>query len=451
MTLRFGTDGIRGVANRELTVELVTALGRAAARVLGSHQPFVIGRDTRRSGPMLEAALVAGLCAEGANALLAGVVPTPAVAHLAARHGGAGAVISASHNAFADNGVKLFAPSGRKLPADAETRIEEELGRLAVDTPASVAEGSAVGVASELRAAVDEYIAHAIAALEGRTLAGLRVVIDCANGATFRTAPRVLEALGADVTVLHAAPDGTNINAGCGSMHPDDVRDDVVRTRAHAGLAFDGDGDRVIAVDEHGETVDGDQIMAILALDFHERGRLRNNSIAATVMSNLGLRRALADHGLDMIETPVGDRHVLDALEEHDLVLGGEQSGHVVIRDLATTGDGLLTGLCVLDVIFRNRRRLSHLAAVVKRYPQAQRNVRVADREALDRDRRFWHSARQVAEQLGDEGRVLVRPSGTEPMVRIMVEAPSAAQADEVADWLAAAVQEACGAAAPPS
>jgi phosphoglucosamine mutase len=305
-------------------------------------------------------------------------------------------------------------------------------------------------VASELRSAVDEYIAHAIAALEGRTLAGLRVVIDCANGATFRTAPRVLEALGADLTVLHAAPDGTNINAACGSMHPDDVREAVVRTSAHAGLAFDGDGDRVIAVDEHGETVDGDQIMAILAIDFHEHGRLRNNAIAATVMSNLGLRRALADHGLDMIDTPVGDRHVLDALEEHDLVLGGEQSGHVVIRDLATTGDGLLTGLCVLDVIFRNRRRLSHLASVVKRYPQALRNVRVVDREALDRDRRFWHAAREMAEQLGDEGRVLVRPSGTEPMVRVMVEAPSATQADEIADWLAAAVQDACGAAAGP-
>jgi phosphoglucosamine mutase len=450
MTLRFGTDGIRGVANRELTPELVTALGRAAVRVLGSDKPFVVGRDTRRSGPMVEAALVAGLCAEGANVVLVGVVPTPAVAHLARIRDAPAAVISASHNEYTDNGVKLFAPGGRKIPDELERQVERELTQLAAVAPAPGPAGTGVGVASELRGAVDEYVTHVIGALEGRRLDGLHVVVDCGNGAAFRAAPRVLRELGARVEVLHAAPDGTNINDRCGSTYPAELRETVVELGADAGLAFDGDADRVIAVDETGAIVDGDQIMLIAALDLKERGKLRGDAVVATVMSNLGLRRALAKEGVELVEVPVGDRHVSDELERRALALGGEQSGHVIFTDLATTGDGALTGVVLLDVVHATGHRLSRLAGVMDRFPQVLRNVRVGDRTLLDGDRKFWAVARDTQAELGDDGRVLVRPSGTEPVVRVMVEAATAQQAEAVADRLVAAVIDTCGAVAEP-
>jgi phosphoglucosamine mutase len=448
MTLRFGTDGIRGVANRELTPELVTALGRAAVRVLGSDRSLVLGRDTRRSGPMLEAALVAGACAEGANVVLVGVVPTPAVAHLARTREAPGAVISASHNPYVDNGVKLFAPGGRKIPADLERHVERELMQLATATPDPGPAGTGVGVASELKGAVEEYATHVVAALEGRRLDGLRVVVDCANGAAFRSAPRVLRELGAHVDVLHAAPDGTNINSDCGSTHPAELQRTVVELQADVGLAFDGDADRVIAVDETGAIVDGDQIMFIAALDLKERDKLHGDAVVATVMSNLGLRRALADEGIELVEVPVGDRHVSDELERRGLSLGGEQSGHVIYADVATTGDGILTGALLLDVVHGTGQRLSRLACVMQRYPQVLRNVEVADRDRLDGDGKFWAVARDAQSELGDEGRVLVRPSGTEPLVRVMVEAPTEQQAGTIADRLAMAVADACGAVA---
>jgi len=445
MTLRFGTDGVRGVANRELTPELVTGLGRAAARVLVADEPFLLARDTRRSGPMLEAALAAGLCAEGADVERLGVLPTPGLAFLAQGRGAPAAMVSASHNPFADNGVKLFAPGGRKIPDAAEAEIEARL-RDTVEPPTGA--GADVG---ELRdadhaAAVAEYVRHLTGALEGRTLDGMRVVVDCAHGAAFEAAPRVLGDLGATVDVRNAAPDGININASCGSTSPDALRHAVVDAGAHAGLAFDGDADRVLAVDERGALVDGDQMLAVLALDFEARGRLRGDAVAVTVMSNLGLRHALTERGIGLVETPVGDRHVLVAIEEHGLSLGGEQSGHLICADLATTGDGTLTGILLLDAVRRAGRPLSELAGVVTHVPQVLRNVRVSDRSGLD-GAGFWDDVRVAETELGADGRVLVRPSGTEPLVRVMVEAPTAETADAVADRLVAAVERDCGAA----
>ena len=441
MTLRFGTDGVRGVANEELTVELVTALGRAAVRVMGAEQPFVVGRDTRRSGPMIEAALVAGICAEGADAVLVGVIPTPAVAHIARERGAPGAVISASHNPFADNGVKLFAPGGRKIPEPLESRVEHELRDLAMSDPGGGPSGSKVGVASEYRGANDAYVAYLVDALEGRRLDSMRVVIDCGNGASFRAAPTALRELGATVEVLNAAPNGTNINEQCGSTYPAALQQAVLDNRADAGLAFDGDADRVIAVDEQGRIVDGDQMLTVSALDLHDRHLLRSDAIVATVMSNLGLPRALEPYGIEVVRTPVGDRNVLDELERRNLVLGGEQSGHIINALHATTGDGALTGILLLDTMNRRRRPLSELAAVMVPVPQVLRNIEVSDPALLNGDTTFWSRVQAVESELGGDGRVLVRPSGTEPVVRVMVEALDADAADETADRLVELVE----------
>ena len=449
MTLRFGTDGIRGVANRELTPELVTALGRAAARVLGVGVPFVVGRDTRRSGPLLQAALVAGLCAEGANVDLAGVLPTPGVALLAKARNAPAAVISASHNAFEDNGVKLFAPGGRKVTEELERHIEGELRALATSVPGAGPTGAAVGVDRPLKDPLDEYVRYVVDALEGRRLDGITMVLDCGNGAGFRSAPRIFRELGATVEVIHAQPDGTNINRGCGSTDPTDLQQAVVASRANAGLALDGDGDRVVAVDERGAVMDGDQLLAVCALDLKEREQLRGNAIVATVMSNLGLRRCLAAHDIEFVEVPVGDRQVLDELERRNLALGGEQSGHIIFADAAMTGDGALTGAFVLDVVHGTGHSLSLLGGVMQRFPQVVRNVAVGDRSALDGDSAFWDEARAIDRELAPDGRVLVRPSGTEPVVRVMVEAPSVERSELVADRLVEAVQRACGPAVP--
>jgi phosphoglucosamine mutase len=449
MTLRFGTDGVRGVANVELTPELVTALGRAAAMVLGPDEPFVVGRDTRRSGPMLEAALVAGLAAEGADVVLVGVLPTPGIAHVARERGAPAVVISASHNPFGDNGVKLFAAGGRKIPEALEHEVEQELRALAVSQPEPGPDGLGVGVSSEHRGALDDYVAMLVDSLQGRDLTGLHVVVDCGNGAAFRAAPSALRALGATVDVIHASPDGVNINASCGSTHPSELQEAVLVARADVGLAFDGDADRVIAVDERGTLVDGDEILAIAAIDLHDRKMLRGNAIVATVMSNLGLRRALAPYGIDVVETPVGDRNVLDVLEQRNLSLGGEQSGHIIWADHATTGDGTLTGIFLLDTMARRGRSLSELASVVTRVPQVLRNVAVDAPDGLSRDAAFWSRVRDVDDELGDDGRVLVRPSGTEPLVRVMVEATDEEAAEEAAERLVELVQHAAARSAP--
>jgi phosphoglucosamine mutase len=444
VTLKFGTDGVRGVAGVDLTPELVTALGRAAARALGTDRAFVVARDTRRSGPMLEAALVAGICAEGGSADLLGVLPTPGLAGASVDGGAPGAMISASHNPYPDNGIKFFEPGGRKLRDETEVRIESELTTILRDGAVGRA-GTGIGTTRAVPGALGTYVDRIVAAVAPGALAGLRIVVDCGNGAASAAAPAALARLGADVTVRNAEPDGVNINAGCGSTDPSGLVDEVLAGRADAGLAFDGDADRVVAVDDRGGIVDGDHILAIAAIDLHDRGRLRGDAIATTIMANLGLRHALAPHGITVIETPVGDRHVLTAMEEHDLVLGGEQSGHIIFAEHSVTGDGPLAGILLLDAAVRAGVPLSQLAAVVTKYPQVLQNVRVGARDELDVATGFWAEVRAVEAELGSEGRVVVRPSGTEPVVRVMVEAGDPTTAGAAADRLSAALRGALG------
>ncbi|MEA2685668.1 MAG: phosphoglucosamine mutase, partial [Actinomycetota bacterium] len=369
--MRFGTDGVRGVANRELTPELVLALGRAAARVFGAER-MLVGRDTRVSGPFLQAALAAGLMAEGVAVADLGVLPTPGVAWLSAAEGQPGAVISASHNPFEDNGIKFFAAGGRKLSDEVEARLEAELDRLLSIGPGARLPGpTGAGVGTLLlNGGHDRYVDWLVDGLPAGALAGLSVVLDCANGAAWEVAPEVFRRLGAVVHVIHDTPDGRNINDGCGSTHPGDLQVEVVARGADVGLAFDGDADRVLAVDGAGRLVDGDQLIALLALDRQAAGRLPDTTVVVTVMANLGFRQAMKAAGIHLVETDVGDRYVLEALEKGGWTLGGEQSGHVIFRDLATTGDGILTGLQVLGVVVRSGRSLAELASVVVRRPQ---------------------------------------------------------------------------------
>jgi phosphoglucosamine mutase len=439
--LKFGTDGVRGVANLDLTPELVLALGRAAARVLGGWH-FVVGRDTRLSGPLLESALVAGLMSEGAQVTSIGVAPTPAVAWLAAEEHAAGAVISASHNRFEDNGVKLFAPGGRKLTDDVETALEAELHALLTHQGTAAARtGDAVGSFVDGSAGVARWVSSVTASIEGRRLDGLSLVVDCANGSAAHVAPPVLRSLGAIVEVLHDEPDGANINAGCGSTYPEDLQKAVVERGAAVGLAFDGDADRVLAVDADGRLIDGDQIIAVTAIDRRDRGQLVKDTVVVTVMTNLGFRLGMEAHGIDVLEVPVGDRYVLEALADEGLSLGGEQSGHVIFADLATTGDGLLTAVQLLDVVQRSGRSLAELADdAMTQLPQVLRNVRVAD-AGVDVAGTLADEIAAVEADLGDHGRVLVRGSGTEPLVRVMVEAPTADAAEAAADRLVEAVE----------
>jgi phosphoglucosamine mutase len=456
VSLRFGTDGVRGPAD-ELTDRLVVALGRAAAAVLGDGRSgFVIGRDPRRSGPRIESALGRGLTLGGASVEVLGIVPTPAIAWVCADRGVPGAVISASHNPFGDNGVKFFAAGGVKLTDAVEADLEAELDRLLAEPglesesesglesglePGSAsAPGSGEGVGGDAAADIERWCRSLVASVEGRRLDGLRIVIDCANGASSAIAPEVLRRLGASVEVLHATPDGVNINDRCGSTHPADLQRAVVDAGAALGLAFDGDADRVLAVDEHGELVDGDHLIALCALDLRARGELTDDAVVVTVMTNLGFRLAMAERGIEVVETQVGDRYVLEALDQRGLALGGEQSGHVIFRRLATPGDGILTGLQLLDLVQRSGRPLSVLAAeAMTRLPQMLVGVRVERRDPRLVDA-LAPDVAAVEAELGDRGRVLVRASGTEPLVRVMVEAPDEAVARAAADRLVEAV-----------
>lgn len=458
MSLRFGTDGVRGVAGTELTPELVVALGRAAARTLasGERPVFLIGRDTRLSGPMLQAAFSAGLSAEGVDVVDLGVMPTPGVAAVAASRGHPAAVVSASHNSFQDNGVKLLSAGGRKLTDQEEEKIEALLAGLAEPAGAvgvgmvggtaagGLTAGNRIGRLVSDPGARDWYCSQVVAALEGRTLGGIPVIVDCANGAATTTAERILSAAGASVVeVLAASPDGVNINAGCGSTDPSVLAARVRSNGAAVGLALDGDADRVIAVDDEGSVVDGDRLLAMFARDLRGRGRLAGDTIVVTVMSNLGLRRAMSAEGIDVHETPVGDRYVLESLDANGWSLGGEQSGHIIFRDFATTGDGVLSGLMLLDLVVRSGRELAELAGEsMKRVPQVTRNVTVETGSAVDVAGSPSVSSAVELErsQLGADGRVLLRPSGTEPLVRVMVEAPTDETAAAVADRLEQAV-----------
>jgi phosphoglucosamine mutase len=450
VTLEFGTDGVRGLANGELTPELVLALGRAAARVLGG--PFVVGRDTRLSGPLLQAAFSAGVASEGVDVVDLGVLPTPAVALASYERGVPGAVVSASHNAFPDNGVKLFAPGGRKLSDAEEETLEAELARLVAggtgDGPRPT--GAGLGRMEAEAGMVDLYAEWLVHTLAGRNLDGLAVVVDCAHGAASVVAPLAVQAAGAKVVeVIGAEPDGTNINAGCGSTDLGALRRAVVERGAAVGLAFDGDADRVLAVDEQGGVVDGDHLIALCALDLQQRGELAADTVVVTVMTNLGFRLAMQKAGISVHETAVGDRYVLEALNSNGWSLGGEQSGHLIFPRLAPTGDGILTGLQLLDLVARRGEPLSALAAgAMARVPQVLRNVRVAARvDAAGAAAVLAPAVEAEQARLGDTGRVLVRPSGTEPVVRVMVEAPTEEEAQGVAARLASEVARALGSA----
>ena len=425
----FGTDGIRGVANSELTPELCTALGRAAAQVLGNG-PYLVGRDPRRSGPLVQSALSVGLAAAGVDVIDIGMLPTPAIAFASAQRNLPAAVISASHNPFADNGIKFFQAGGLKLPDAIEEKLEALL-ESQVDT--SSRSGSDIGTITFDPSVKNEYIAGVVASSPVSSLGGIRVVIDCANGATSVTAATALRALDVDVVVIHDAVDGLSINDHAGSTHPEALQRAVVEHKAVAGLAFDGDGDRVLAVDENGDLVDGDHLLALLASEAKNNGRLKGNTVVVTVMANLGFRIAMKQVGIDVHETAVGDRYILAALDANDWSLGGEQSGHVILRDISTTGDGLLAGVFLLALMQEMQKPLSELArSAMTRLPQVLRNVRVANRDALKDAVEIWDAVREAEAELGETGRVLLRPSGTEPLVRVMVEAATQQQADAV-------------------
>jgi len=443
----FGTDGVRGLANRDLTADLALDLAAAAAHVLGdlgelhgsgrpgSRARAVVGRDPRASGEFLGAATVAGLASAGLDVLDLGVLPTPAVAHLTAELGvDLGVMISASHNPMPDNGIKFFARGGHKLPDEVEEQIE---ARLEEGWLRPV--GADVGRVVTYDDALSDYVEHLLSCTPNR-LNGLRVVVDPGNGAASGASPRALRRMGAEVLAIHASPDGYNINEGCGSTHLADLREAVVEHGYDVGIAHDGDADRCLAIDAEGNVVDGDQIMAILALAMRERGTLASDTVVATVMSNLGFKLAMREAGLAVVETAVGDRYVLEAMRAHGYTLGGEQSGHVVLLEYATTGDGTLTALHLLAQMARTGRSLADLATAMTKLPQVLVNVRDVDRSAVASSPGLAAAVAQAEARLGETGRVLLRPSGTEPVVRVMVEAPTEGQAREVAGALAEVV-----------
>ncbi|WP_104136400.1 MULTISPECIES: phosphoglucosamine mutase [unclassified Cryobacterium] len=449
MTRLFGTDGVRGLANRDLTAGLALSLAQASAAVLtkgrraqarleqGRRPVAVVARDPRISGEFLTAAVSAGLASSGVDVLDAGVIPTPAAAFLINDIGADfGVMISASHNAAPDNGIKIFAFGGTKLPDDVEDRIESYIGR---DTLMPIA--GDVGRIRRFADAEDRYVVHLLGTLPHR-LDGIHVVLDCAHGAAAGVSPQVFTDAGARLTVIGANPDGLNINDGVGSTHLDNLARAVLEHGADIGIAHDGDADRCLAVDREGNIVDGDQIMAILAVSMAERGVLKDRTLVATVMSNLGLRKAMAANDIAMVQTKVGDRYVLEELNAHGYSLGGEQSGHVIMTKFATTGDGILTGLHLVAEMARTGKTLAELASVMTVYPQILVNVRGVNLRGLADDQIIADAVVAAETELGDTGRVLLRPSGTEPMVRVMVEAADQPTADRLAHSLADVVRD---------
>ena len=445
----FGTDGVRGLANRELTADLALGLAQASAFVLtqgrraderrseGRRPVAVVARDPRVSGEFITAAVASGLASSGVDVLDAGVIPTPAAAFLIGDIGADfGVMVSASHNPAPDNGIKFFAVGGTKLPDVVEDRIEEHLG-----IEKLLPTGGDVGRIRRFADAEDRYVLHLLGTLPHR-LDGVHVVLDCANGAASAISPEVFTVAGAQVTLIGADPDGVNINDGVGSTHLDHLAARVRESGADVGIAHDGDADRCLAVDADGNIIDGDRIMAILAVAMKERGHLTDDTLVVTVMSNLGLHKAMEDAGIRVIQTSVGDRYVLEELNEHGYALGGEQSGHVIMTEHATTGDGILTGLHLVSEMARTGKSLAELAEVMTVFPQILVNVRGVDHHALESDEVVAASVREVEAELGDSGRVLLRKSGTEPMVRVMVEAADQATADRLAHRLADVVLE---------
>ena len=432
----FGTDGVRGVAGEFLTADLALALGRAAAATSPGERPQVlIVRDTRESGELLEAALAAGVAAAGGHALLGGVLPTPGAALLVRRYGfDLAAVVSASHNPYRDNGIKFFGPEGTKLSDEQEARVEA-----AMESPE---QSPSPGRVRELHGAGGDYLRELESRFEALDLSGRQVLLDCANGATYRVAPEIFRRLGADVEAIAAEPDGRNINEGCGSTHVGLLAERVAAGGFDVGFAFDGDGDRVLAVDRAGQVVDGDELIALSALHLRAAGRLTGDGVAVTVMTNYGFHQAMREAGVEVATTPVGDRHVLAELLERGWALGGEQSGHIIDTGFVPSGDGIASALLTLEAL--GGRDLAERDAMAK-LPQRLVNVKVADRGALDGAASVWEAVERESAGLEGRGRVLVRPSGTEPVVRVMVEAPDEAECEAIAGRLVAAVERELG------
>lgn len=438
----FGTDGVRGVANRELTPELAFRLGMAGAYVLMrevARPRIAVGKDTRISGDLLEAALTAGILSVGGECIRVGVIPTPGLAYLTRALGCcAGAVISASHNPMEDNGIKFFGGDGFKLPDESEEEIEALVLKDDFEFPRPIGEG--VGRLVEEREGIERYLRF-LKEIGDIDLAGLKIVVDCANGAASYVGPRLFSELGAEVLVIHGEPNGVNINANCGSTHPESLQVAVRSLGADIGLAFDGDADRLIAVDEKGNVVDGDQIMVICGLYRKKKGMLDKNKVVVTVMSNLGLREAFQREGVEVVETRVGDRYIMEELLSNGGKFGGEQSGHIIFLDRTTTGDGLVTALELLRVVRETGEPLSRLAAQMRRYPQLLVNVRVKNKQALGDNPAIAEAVKRAEERLAGRGRVLVRPSGTEPLVRVMGEAVDEDELREVIGELAEVIR----------
>ncbi len=441
----FGTDGIRGIANGDLSIELVTNIGRAAAMVveeaINRRPTFLVGKDTRLSSGMLESALAAGLCSTGANVVLLGVVPTPAVAYLVKHyHADAGVMLSASHNPFEYNGIKIFSGEGFKLLDTQEDEIEQII--LDQIKPYRIRTDGEIGTITYAENAADDYINYLKTTVEC-DLSGLRVALDCSNGSASVTAKQLFEGLGAQCDVFHANPDGKNINNHCGSTHIDELAKIVRSGNYHAGLAFDGDADRCLAVDENGELVDGDRLIALFAYHLKEQGKLKNNTLVATVMSNLGLFKFAKAHDIQTRATKVGDRYVLECMRQENFCIGGEQSGHIIFRDFMTTGDGQLTGIQLLSLLKIFKKPLSEAAGVMQIFPQTLLNIHATPemKAALHGDERVQDCIKRLDEQLGDNGRVLVRPSGTEPLIRIMVEGQNITEIQQIAEEIASAIQ----------
>ena len=442
----FGTDGARGVANSELTAELAMNIGRAAAMVLISdeveHPTILIGKDTRLSGDMLEGALIAGLCSVGANVELLGVVPTPAVAYLVGKYNAdAGIMISASHNPFEFNGIKIFSSDGCKLPDDLENRIEE----IVLDNvvPYALANDENIGKVTRMETAVEDYVDH-VAKSIGCDLDGMEIALDCSNGSSSRTAEKLFTKLGAKVHMLFDNPDGININKDCGSTHINRLQNYVREHKLCCGLAFDGDADRCLAVDENGNLVDGDYLIAICAKDMKDRGVLKKNAVVGTVMTNMGFNKFCEANGMTFVSTKVGDRYVLEAMLREGYNIGGEQSGHIIFLDYATTGDGELSGAMILSIMKRTGEKLSTLAKVMERMPQVLINVKVSaeGKLAFYTDKEVKAEIKRVTEILGDRGRILVRVSGTEPLVRVMLEGENLEEIQSLAEESAQVVRE---------
>ncbi|MFX4263709.1 phosphoglucosamine mutase [Pelotomaculum propionicicum] len=443
MGVMFGTDGVRGVANRDLTPDTAFKLGRAGAHILArccSNNRIVIGRDTRVSGDMLEAAMVAGICSAGVDVLKVGVLPTPAIAFLTRElKAAAGVVISASHNPVEDNGIKFFGASGYKLSDDTEAEIEA----LVIDNCAGVISpvGGEVGRVYEVRDAADRYVKFACGTI-ATDLKGLKVVVDCANGAACRVAPRIYSELGAEVTAIFNHPDGININSGCGSTHPEALMEAVVSAGADLGLAHDGDADRVLAVDARGRLIDGDQIMVICARNLKKKDCLAENTAVVTVMSNMGLHLAMRESGIRVLETKVGDRYVLEELLRSGARFGGEQSGHILFLDHNTTGDGILTALHLLAVMKEEGQPLDILAGQMERLPQLLVNVQIADKDLVMNSPVLAGAIKEEERKMGGSGRILVRQSGTEPLVRVMAEGRDMDQLKDIVERLSNIILE---------